>query len=391
MRQSVPMTTAAADNDAGRPAGTARRILRGVAAGALGLLLLGVAARETNTLRRYRHGPLSRGTAYSADVPPMLRFATVALGGFRGMIADVLWLRAASMQEEGRFVELVQLSEWITALEPDNGEVWAYHAWNLAYNVSVMMRRPEDRWRWVQNGIDLLRDNGVRLNPSNAQVRRELAWFFQHKLGTDTDTAAPYYRREWARTIASYLEPDGAPPEADSLNAAELTEALGLDPAKMRAIDHRFGRLDWRVPCSQAVYWGLEALERATERERLGCRRVVYQSLILMIQGDGRLVGDPDDEDFVFRAVPNEDLLVGSLAFLEETLRAHEFQGVRTAFAGLLLEGVRIDARQGRDSAARAKYARAAPLFGDASALPPYDDYVAGRGEVDWTQFRGGD
>jgi hypothetical protein len=354
-------------------------------------LLFAIAGRETYTLRRYRHGPLSRGSTYSADVPPMLVFATVALGGFRGVIADLLWLRAARMQEEGRFVELVQLSEWITALEPDNGEVWAYHAWNLAYNVSVMMTRPDDRWRWVQNGIDLLRDNGVRLNPSNAQVRRELAWFFQHKLGTDMDVAAPTYRREWARTVATYLAPDGSPPEPDSLNAAEIKDALAIDPDTMRAIDQRFGGLDWRVPCSHAVYWALEALERASDRERLACRRVAYQSLIMMIRGDGRLVGDPEDEDFVFHATPNEALLDGTVAFLEETNSEHEFRGVRMAFAGLLLEGVRIDTRWGRDAAARAKYARATRLFESPALLPSFDDYVAGRADVDWTRFGGKD
>lgn len=350
-------------------------------------LLLAIAGRETHTLRRYRHGPLARGSAYSADVPPMLVFANVALGGFRGVIADLLWLRVARMQENGRFIELVQLSDWITALEPHNGDVWAYHAWNLAYNVSVMMSRPEDRWRWVQSGIDLLRDNGVRLNPSSAQVRRELAWMFQHKLGTDMDSAAPYYRREWARTVASYLEPDGSPPADGSLNAAELVEALGLDPEKMRALDRRFGRLDWRVPCSHAVYWALEGLQRATERERLPCRRIAYQSLIMMIRGDGLLQGDPEEEDFTFRATPNEGLLEGTVAFLEEVNAAHTFHGVRMAFAGMLLEGVRIDARQGRDTAARTKFARAAELFGGSDGLPTFAAFIAGTADVDWRSF----
>ena len=36
------------------------------------------------------------------NAPPMLAFTTVALGGFRGLIANYLWLRANQMQEQGR-------------------------------------------------------------------------------------------------------------------------------------------------------------------------------------------------------------------------------------------------------------------------------------------------
>lgn len=363
--------------------------VRAVAPWILAMLLVAAAGRQTRTLRAFRHGPMARQSSYSADVPPMVLFVNVALGGFRGAIADLLWLRASRMQEEGRHIELVQLSEWITALEPDNGEVWAYHAWNLAYNVSVLMSRPEDRWRWVQNGMDLLLEKGVALNPSNAQVRRELAWIFQHKLGMDADPSAAYYRGEWAKIMSSYLEPDGTPPQPDTLNAAELQSAMGLDPAKMRTIDQRFGGLDWRVPCSHAVYWALEGLARAKEQERLPCRRVVYQSLIMMIRGDGRLVGDPEDEGFVFHATPNEDLLDGTIAFLEETHAEHTFQGVRMAFTGLLLEASRIEARRGNADKAREHFRRAGSLFGGEDLLPDFDGFIGGTAEVDWTRFHG--
>ncbi len=49
----------------------------------------------------------------------------------------MLWMRAIHLQEEARVLELVQLSDWITALEPQFTTVWAFHAWNMAYNVSI--------------------------------------------------------------------------------------------------------------------------------------------------------------------------------------------------------------------------------------------------------------
>ena len=52
------------------------------------------------------------------NMPPAVAFTTVALGGFRGILADILWMRAGSLQDDGRYFELVQLSDWITKLQP---------------------------------------------------------------------------------------------------------------------------------------------------------------------------------------------------------------------------------------------------------------------------------
>ena len=66
---------------------------------------------------------VSGAAAASGKPPALVTLATVALGGFRGVAADMLWLRAGRLQEQRRFVELVQLSEWITALEPEAPQV----------------------------------------------------------------------------------------------------------------------------------------------------------------------------------------------------------------------------------------------------------------------------
>ena len=42
----------------------------------------------------------------------------MALGGFRGLLADILWIRAISLQEQGKYFELVQLADWIQKLQP---------------------------------------------------------------------------------------------------------------------------------------------------------------------------------------------------------------------------------------------------------------------------------
>src|SRR5271157_2656947 len=100
------------------------------------------------------------------NAPPVLAFTTVALGGFRGLISNALWMRATDLQDEDKFFEMAQLADWITKLEPNFVQVWLVQAWNMAYNISVKFTDFSDRWRWVKRGLELLRDEGLRYNPN---------------------------------------------------------------------------------------------------------------------------------------------------------------------------------------------------------------------------------
>src|SRR5207249_1078810 len=61
---------------------------------------------------------ITRGEPLGNTAPPVLVFTTVALGGFRGLIANALWVRAADLQEQDKYFEKVQLADWITKLQP---------------------------------------------------------------------------------------------------------------------------------------------------------------------------------------------------------------------------------------------------------------------------------
>src|SRR6201996_7964449 len=98
------------------------------------------------------------------NAPPVLAFTSVALGGFRGLIANALWMRATDLQDEDKYFEMVQLADWITKLEPHFTSVWTIQAWNMAYNISVKFKDPQDRWQWVSRGVHLLRDEAIPIN-----------------------------------------------------------------------------------------------------------------------------------------------------------------------------------------------------------------------------------
>jgi hypothetical protein len=266
------------------------------------------------------------------NAPPVLAFTTVALGGFRGLIANALWIRASDLQDEDKFFEMAQLADWITKLEPHYVQVWLVQAWNMAYNISVKFKDFNDRWRWVERGITLLRDDGLRFNPNETLIYRELAWFFQHKMGQNLDDANVTYKQEWLKEMNGVLGTNAASfaellnPQTDEARARYqmLTNKYKMDPAFMQQLDERYGPLEWRLPEAHAIYWGALGLEKAKENptkikpdDLIQLRRVIYQSMQLSFQR-GRLIWDPVLKGF--DTGPNLDIIPKVNAAYEQAM-----------------------------------------------------------------------
>ena len=177
-----------------------------------------------------------------ASAPAMTEGALAAFGGIRSIIAEVVWFRADRLQDEGRYVELAQLASTLSYLEPHTPEVWSYAAWNLAYNISVMMPTHEDRWRWVNAAIVLLRDKGLVINPTESELDREPAWLFELKLGTDLDAAAPVYRAKWREIV-------------EDVARRNAWEEIRMDRRVMDEVTKAYGLSDVADPMFSAVYW----------------------------------------------------------------------------------------------------------------------------------------
>jgi hypothetical protein len=255
------------------------------------------------------------------NAPPVLAFTTVALGGFRGLISNALWMRASDLQDEDKFFEMAQLADWITKLEPHYVQVWLVQSWNMAYNISVKFKDFPDRWRWVSKGIELLRDDGLHYNPNEVLIYRELAWFFQHKMGQNLDDANMYYKQAWANEMAKVFAKKK--PNLDELihpttqdeqeRRALLIDKYKMDPEIMKEVDERYGPLEWRLPEAHAIYWAALGLKTAAEHpakvkqdDLITLRRVIYQSMQLSFQR-GRLITNPLVSQFEFG--PNIDII----------------------------------------------------------------------------------
>ena len=251
------------------------------------------------------------------NAPPMLAFTTVALGGFRGLISNLLWSRANDLQQDDKFFEAAQLASWITQLEPHFSQVWVFQGWNMAYNISVKFKENgpgdyTDRWRWVQRGIELMRDEGLKYNPNDVLIFRELAWQFQHKMGANLDDANMFYKMRWADEMGGLFGENGTnclrlvspQTEDDRTNAMVLKEKFKLDPAFIQAVDEKYGPLDWRLPEAHAIYWGAKGLDQAQKNpgkvkpdDLIQLRRIVYQSIYQAFK-HGRIIYNPFTQSY---------------------------------------------------------------------------------------------
>ncbi|HTA95531.1 MAG TPA: hypothetical protein VK769_05345 [Verrucomicrobiae bacterium] len=254
------------------------------------------------------------------NAPPMLAFTTVALGGFRGLISNFLWIRSNDLQQDDKFFEASQLADWITDLEPHFAQVWVFQAWNMAYNISVKFKDFPDRWRWVERGVELLRDNGLRYNPDNTLIYQQLAWLFQHKMGANLDDANLYYKQQWAEEMTPFFGVNGTNIESlihpqtseDKTNAALLREKYKIDPVFAQKVDAQWGPFDWRLPETHAIYWYAMGLEKAEENpgkvkpdDLITLRRGIYQSEQAAFR-HGRIIANPFTQGV--ELAPNLDL-----------------------------------------------------------------------------------
>lgn len=153
--------------------------------------------------------------------PPQVALG-IAMGAFRGLFVNILWIRANELKEEGKYYEAVDLARAITRLQPRFPQVWAFHAWNMAYNISVTTNTETERWNWVSQGIDLLRMEGVKHNPTDMVVHKELAWLFLHKVQAFADDAHWYYKLQLAGQWHELLGPPPMPEPGNNLRDARI-------------------------------------------------------------------------------------------------------------------------------------------------------------------------
>jgi len=183
---------------------------------------------------------------------------SAALGVFRAVAIDFLWLRAIHLQQSRNYFEAAALASFITSLQPRLPEIWNFQANNLAYNIPPAFP-PAERFLWVRRGIVLLRDGALVFNPEAPAVYRDLARVFQHKIGLDFDDAGYLYRSE----LAQLFDLDPGSPEA----RARYGE-WRLEPEFIGRVEATHGaELDFRTAEAHGLYWAERGLRLEPEAE----------------------------------------------------------------------------------------------------------------------------
>jgi len=172
-------------------------------------LLVGAGAMHAPLDNQSRKYELTPPGGVVDEKNPQMVLLTVAPGGLRAIFVNYLWIRAQTLKEQGRFFDAMQRAEMICNLQPRFPSVWSFLSWDLAWNISVAAHTPQERWRWVYKGVELLRDRGIPKNPDSLMLYKDLGWIFFSKMGGYTDQMHLAYKQRWAAQMQHLL---GAPP-----------------------------------------------------------------------------------------------------------------------------------------------------------------------------------
>lgn len=141
--------------------------------------------------------------------------ALAALGGFRGLAANVLMLQAHGAWEEKQWVRVRSALEMATLLQPRVALFWDLASWHLAWNASVAAeqysaepsetRRRIEARKWVEAGRELL-ERGTRAVPEKALLFQRLGDLYWQRLSDYASAAACYREALTKRDASPYLE-----------------------------------------------------------------------------------------------------------------------------------------------------------------------------------------
>ena len=162
------------------------------------ILLIGVFALQPSL--HARRAKLVQSTSNAKNLGHLLlTFPRLALGGFRGVLAMVLWENAERDKNNHKWRPLETDYQAIATIEPYFGSVYIFNAWNMSYNLSAQFHSMNTKYKWVLDGLVSLY-HGEKYVPNNANVIMNEANDYFLKLGTSFERK--YYCARWRYDIA---------------------------------------------------------------------------------------------------------------------------------------------------------------------------------------------
>jgi tetratricopeptide (TPR) repeat protein len=206
----------------------------------LAILTLVLAAVLFSPLEKRIHAERVRmkygGTQVSLSLREKLGQGTAValLAGFRGVVADFLWIQNAGYFEKKEWLPMYRNIELVTTLQPQATMFWetgAWHmAWNIAYSVSKDPKNENEAQgiqrerEWHQKARDFLL-RGIENIPNRDELFFTLGWLYTRKLAKDCGEDADCVRAAYCKAAEYYGRAAGFP-KAPTYNGREYARAL---------------------------------------------------------------------------------------------------------------------------------------------------------------------
>lgn len=178
------------------------------------------------------------------------------LGGFRAIMADLLWIQANSVWGRKDRVELDAMFRLVTTLDPRPEFFWLNAARMTAYDIPNWRIREEGGYDlvpdWRQSEIDreqaeqafvLIRE-ALEFHPDSPTLYLEIGQIYINRLD-DAERAAPWFLKAWeqpgapnfsARIYAELLRRQGKNEEAYDFLKSLYVELPDDDPFAMKGV-----------------------------------------------------------------------------------------------------------------------------------------------------------
>ncbi len=136
------------------------------------------------------------------------------LGGFRSVIADLLFIDAHAAWERTDWTHLLLRLRQATELQPHAIMFWDIAGWHMAWNASIAAQNdesksPVSRQRSSREYIELGRDflaRGIAYNPQKPQLYEALARLYRDRLRDHAHAAENFYKASQLPGCAAYDE-----------------------------------------------------------------------------------------------------------------------------------------------------------------------------------------
>lgn len=130
------------------------------------------------------------------NINPVSGTAQLVFMGFRGVAVAFLWHDAIELKKKERWFEIRPVLESITLLQPNFVNPWTFQAWNMAYNIAAEWEAVPDKYYWIREGIDFMK-NATYTNKDKCDLEWYTGWLYYNRFGMSDEKV--YLREMFAK------------------------------------------------------------------------------------------------------------------------------------------------------------------------------------------------